>query len=52
MLRLNKFDEADNILAEIESELDTELLQKVQHEIIIRQRIFQRQKNRQSISSV
>ena len=44
MLRLYNFNDAENLLAEIENELDSNLLQTIQHEIIIRKRIHSRQK--------
>ena len=44
MMRTNNYSEADNILAEIEYELDTETLQEIQQEIILRKRVFERQK--------
>ena len=43
MMRTNNYLEADNVLSKIEYELDTETLQEIQQEIILRKRVFERQ---------
>ena len=43
MMRTNNYSKADNVLSKIEYELDTETLQEIQQEIILRKRVFERQ---------